>query len=100
MAETPKKRGRPRKDQSVKAAPVPPPRDEPSVRSLKFGLFQITETRPYKIIEGPIHRFGSIKEANKKLEEFRALRKLENKNPYAFVLLPIDGKVGFLPPIK
>jgi len=98
MAETPTKQGRPRKDQTIKAAPVPPPRDAPSVRTLRFGLFQITNKRPHKIVEGPIHRFSSIKEAVKKLKEVRDIEILEKRNPYVFVLLPVDGKIGFLPP--
>tara|TARA_R110000868_G_scaffold25423_9_gene99194 strand:- start:12991 stop:13146 length:156 start_codon:yes stop_codon:yes gene_type:complete len=49
-------------------------------------------------VEGPINRFSSVKEAVKKLKEIRDIEILEKRNPYVFVLLPIDGKIGFLPP--
>lgn len=62
------------------------------------GLFEITETRPYRIVSGPSKTFDEIKSARESLNSIREQLTLKGMNPFKIVLLPLGPKnEGLLP---
>lgn len=88
--ELTKKRGRPKK-----AVPASVPSFDPEI---KTGIFEITETRPWKIVKGPISRYTSKSQANEALRRTRDQELAAGRNPFRYVLLPLGTKgEGLLP---